>query len=81
MRELALHGSRFVNGVAMKHGEVSHNLSPGTNAGFDRDVLTLGFARRAAAYKRGTLIFHDIERLATIAQQVGPLRYIRTQQS
>ncbi len=143
MTQLALRGSRFVNGVAMKHGEVSHSLYPGypihsitngvhavtwaapsfqalydrylpdwrrdqlslryavsipgegiwaahaeakrtlveyinheTNAGFDRDVLTLGFARRAAAYKRGALIFHDIQRLAKIAEQVGALQIV-----
>ncbi len=29
-------------------------------------VLTLGFARRFATYKRATLIFHDIDRLARI---------------
>ncbi len=143
MTQLALRGSRFINGVAMKHGEVSHSLFPGypihsitngvhavtwaapsfqslydrhlpdwrrdqlslryaisipgeeiwnahqeakrvlvehvnreTNAGFDRDVLTLGFARRAAAYKRGTLIFHDIERLARIAELAGPVQIV-----
>jgi starch phosphorylase len=143
MTQLALRGSRFVNGVAMKHGEVSHSLYPGypihsitngvhavtwaapsfqalydrhlpdwrrdqlslryaisipgqeiwdahiaakrtlvdyvnreTNAGFDRDVLTIGCARRAAAYKRGTLIFHDIERLAKIAEQVGSVQIV-----
>jgi starch phosphorylase len=143
MTQLALRGSRFVNGVAMKHGEVSHSLFPGypihsitngvhavtwaapsfqalydqylpdwrhdqlslryaisipgrkiwdahmeakqtlvdyvnreTNAGFDRDVLTIGFARRAAAYKRGTLIFHDIERLAEISEQRGAIQIV-----
>lgn len=143
MTQLALRGSRFVNGVAMKHGEVSQSLFPGypihsitngvhavtwaapsfqtlydrhlpdwrhdqlslryainipaqdiwnahteakralvdyvnreTNVGFDRDVLTIGFARRAAAYKRGTLIFHDVERLAKMAKQVGPLQIV-----
>ncbi len=30
------------------------------------DVLTIGFARRAAAYKRAHLIFSDLERLANI---------------
>lgn len=29
----------------------------------DPEVLTIGFARRFATYKRATLIFHDIERL------------------
>jgi hypothetical protein len=43
-----------------------------TNAGFDRDVLTVGFTRRAALYKRGTLVFHDLDRLKTIVRQVAP---------
>src|SRR5699024_297628 len=30
------------------------------------DVLTLGFARRFATYKRATLLFRDIDRLASI---------------
>ncbi|OQW32684.1 MAG: alpha-glucan phosphorylase [Nitrospira sp. SG-bin1] len=143
MTQLALRGSRFVNGVAMKHGEVSHSLFPDypihsitngvhavtwaassfqalydrhlpdwrhdqlslryaisipgqriwdahmeakralvdyvnrvTNVGFDRDVLTIGFARRATAYKRGTLIFHDVERLSKIAGQLGPIQIV-----
>jgi glycogen phosphorylase len=32
----------------------------------DPDVLTIGFARRFATYKRGTLLLRDIERLARI---------------
>ncbi len=32
----------------------------------DPDVLTIGFARRFATYKRATLLFHDTERLARI---------------
>jgi starch phosphorylase len=32
----------------------------------DPDALTIGFARRFATYKRGTLIFHNPERLAAI---------------
>ncbi|MDQ3467734.1 MAG: alpha-glucan family phosphorylase, partial [Chloroflexota bacterium] len=32
----------------------------------EEDVLTIGFARRFATYKRATLIFHDIDRLARI---------------
>jgi len=30
---------------------------------FDQSVLTIGFARRFAGYKRATLIMHDVERL------------------
>jgi starch phosphorylase len=47
-----------------------------TNAGLDRDVLTLGFARRATAYKRALLIFNDLERLRRMAQEVGPLQLV-----
>jgi len=32
----------------------------------DKDILTIGFARRFATYKRGTLIFRNIERLKKI---------------
>jgi starch phosphorylase len=143
MTKLALRGSRYVNGVAMKHGEVSHNLFPGypihsitngvhsatwaapsfqqlydrhlpdwrrdqlslryavsipaaeiwdahleakralieyanreTNTGFEHDVFTIGFARRATAYKRVDLIFRDIERLKAIAQRVGRFQLV-----
>lgn len=33
---------------------------------FDPDALTIGFARRFATYKRATLIFRDLERLARL---------------
>lgn len=46
------------------------------NAGFDWKVMTIGFARRATAYKRGTLLFHDIERLKAIADTVGTFQLI-----
>jgi starch phosphorylase len=143
MTKLALRGSRFINGVAMKHGEVSHTLFPEypihsitngvhavtwtappfqalydrrlpdwrrdqlslryavglsdeelwaahmdakraladfvnreTNAGFDRDVLTIGFARRATGYKRPMLLFSDVERLIKLAGQAGGIQLV-----
>ena len=36
-------------------------------AGFSQDILTIGFARRAASYKRAWLILSDPERLKRIA--------------
>ena len=39
-------------------------------------VLTLGFARRAATYKRATLLFTDPERLLKIAEQAGGLQIL-----
>jgi starch phosphorylase len=38
-----------------------------TGASMDYDRLTIGFARRATAYKRATLLFHDLKRLERIA--------------
>lgn len=143
MTYLALRGSRFVNGVGMRHAEVSRGLFPGDTIHaisngvhavrwtspafalvFDRYVpnwrsdnaylrhaigiplddisaahraakedlaiavrrhpgttldpakFTIGFARRAATYKRGDLAFYDIERLRGIAKRVGPLQFV-----
>ena len=143
MTDLGLRCSRYINGVAMKHGEVSQTMFPGypihsitngihvatwtapavqslfdrhlpdwrrdqlslryaisiprpeiwdahmaakhllvdavnheANAGFDWKVLTIGFARRATAYQRATLIFHDIERLKAVAKDVGPFQLV-----
>jgi len=42
----------------------------------DEHVLTLGFARRAATYKRGDLLFYDIERLKRIAARVGKFQVV-----
>ena len=39
-----------------------------TQLGFDTEVLTLGFARRVAPYKRATLIFTDLERLLAMGK-------------
>lgn len=37
-----------------------------TGIGLDPEVLTIGFARRAATYKRGDLIFSDLKRLLAL---------------
>ncbi|MFH1772561.1 MAG: alpha-glucan family phosphorylase [Candidatus Omnitrophota bacterium] len=51
-------------------------INESRSAGFDRNVLTIGFARRATAYKRMNLIFSDIGRLTHIAQNAGKLQFI-----
>ena len=143
MTTLALFFSRYINGVAMKHGEISRGMFPSfpinaiTNGVhaltwtadpfqrlFDRwtpqwrrdnnylryvcgiplaeiqqthaeckrgmlaemqrrsgivmseKTLTLGFARRAAQYKRAPLLFTDIARLRRIAKDVGPIQIV-----
>jgi starch phosphorylase len=141
MTALALESSRFVNGVAMRHSEVSRDMFPGypiraitdgvhatrwtspafqalydrtvpdwrrdpnclrglialdpdeigrahaeakgalldavrdaTGRAWDPGRLTLGYARRATAYKRPTLIFRDLERLQRLAERRGPIQ-------
>ena len=143
MTDLAIHFSRYVNGVAMRHGEVSQGMFPhfpihaitnGVHAAtwaspafhdlFDREipewrrdnaymryaigipleeirkahrlakealfrevqkrtgvlldesVMTIGFARRAATYKRADLLFRDTERLKEIAKSAGPIQVL-----
>ena len=47
-----------------------------TGQHFDPNVLTLGFARRVATYKRASLLFHDTARLVAIAEKIGGLQII-----
>jgi starch phosphorylase len=143
MTYLALYHSKYVNGVAKKHGEVAQQMFPGysidaitngihTNTwlsepmarvfdrhipswrqdpyclrsalniplhelwdahleakkklidfvnkhyhvGMDYETLTIGFARRAAAYKRADLLFTDKERLLEIHDKAGGFQVI-----
>jgi len=47
-----------------------------TGVKLDPSVMTLGFARRATAYKRASLLLSDPKRLVRIARSVGPLQII-----
>jgi glycogen phosphorylase len=47
-----------------------------TGIALDENVLTIGFARRSAAYKRANLIFHDVGRLKSICQSVGRIQLL-----
>jgi starch phosphorylase len=143
MTGLALTCSRYVNGVALRHEQVSRSMFPGypinsitngvhattwtstpfctlydrhfpewrrdnlylryainiapaeiltahaqskralldevekrSGARLDPNALTLGFARRAATYKRPDLLFTDVERLRRLARSVGPLQVV-----
>ncbi|MDP2973118.1 MAG: alpha-glucan family phosphorylase, partial [Deltaproteobacteria bacterium] len=143
MTYLALNLSRYINGVAKKHGEVSRLMFEGysidaitngvhaatwvadpfqklydrylpdwrqdnfsfryalsipkqelweahqqakryliayvnreTDVEMDANILTIGFARRATTYKRGDLLFTDIERLKSISSSVGSFQVI-----
>ena len=143
MTRLALNLSRYVNGVAKRHEEVSREMFPGyqiehiTNGvhsltwtcesfkqlydqyilewrndpamlrkalgipndkiwgahieakarlldyirqsgrgSLSTDTLTIGYARRATAYKRPDLVFTDLVRLREVVARAGPLQFV-----
>jgi starch phosphorylase len=47
-----------------------------TNTGMDAQALTIGFARRATAYKRADLVFSDVNRLINISANTGKIQFI-----
>jgi starch phosphorylase len=66
--------------ILAAHARAKENLlaEVGSRTGLvlDPKVLTLGFARRVATYKRATLLFTDPARLVEIANQAGGLQII-----
>ncbi|MEA3407355.1 MAG: alpha-glucan family phosphorylase [Chloroflexota bacterium] len=54
----------FVQQLAQRGVSLSRGFTPDDL--LDPDVLTIGFARRFATYKRALLLFHDVERLVKI---------------
>ncbi len=76
---------RSVYGIAPKQISETHRegkmalleqLKQRTGQEFDPHVLTLGFARRVATYKRATLLFSDPARLTAIAEKMGGLQIL-----
>ena len=47
-----------------------------TGVDLDPNILTLGFARRVATYKRASLLLHSPERLVEIANRLGGLQIL-----
>ena len=64
-RELALFARGRLRSQFARHGEAPSVLAELEDA-LDPDILTVGFARRFATYKRAGLLFHDIDRLAKL---------------
>jgi starch phosphorylase len=66
--------------ILAAHARAKENLlaEVGSRTGLvlDPKVLTLGFARRVATYKRATLLFTDPERLKEIAAKTGGLQIL-----
>ena len=52
------------------------HIASKTGIHFDANVFTIGFARRAAEYKRADLLFQDVERLKGVAAGAGSLQVV-----
>jgi glycogen phosphorylase len=64
-RELALFARGRLRAQFARHGEAPRTLQE-IGAALDPNVLTIGFARRFATYKRAGMIFTDKDRLARL---------------
>ncbi len=76
-RERLVHfARRRLRAQAVARGASAAELEQAGEA-LDPDALTIGFARRFATYKRATLLMHDVERLAAIANHRDrPVQFI-----
>ena len=64
-RELAHFAQGRLRSQFARHGEAPSVLAE-LDAALDPSILTIGFARRFATYKRAGLLFSDIDRLASM---------------
>lgn len=76
---------RYCGGIPLDEIEAAHDAAKGEMVRLVRDlagvtldpgVLTLGAARRAAAYKRIDLLLRDPDRLAAVVARTGPLQIV-----
>jgi starch phosphorylase len=63
--DLAFFARRRLQSQLARHGESPHTLAELSKA-LDPNMMTIGFARRFATYKRAALLFSDEERLGRI---------------
>src|SRR5439155_1673760 len=75
---LAIRLANVSNGVSALHGKVSRKMWKAIWPDLpDPEALTIGFARRFATYKRGTLLFRNLDRLtAMITSKDRPVQII-----
>jgi starch phosphorylase len=67
---------RRVSRQCRRRGETDEVVEQARNV-LDPHVLTIGFARRFATYKRATLVFSDMERIARMVQDPQrPIQFI-----
>jgi glycogen phosphorylase len=76
---------RYVLGIPKEEIWTAHEVCKGKlvgylkqrcNVEFDPNVFTIGFARRAATYKRGEMLLSDVERLLHIAEKCNGIQIV-----
>ncbi len=73
---LSIPCQKVVEAHRLAKRELINDINRQTNLGFDMDVLTLGFARRATAYKRGDLLLSRPDELSRLAKEAGRLQIV-----
>ena len=68
--EAGWHAAREVSPDALWSVHAAAKARLAERAGIDRELLTIGFARRFATYKRAGLVFSDVERLLALPLQI-----------
>jgi starch phosphorylase len=56
--------------------ELIRCVNDASGVSMDANVFTIGFARRATAWKRADLLFHDLKRLEAIGARVGAFQLV-----
>ncbi len=75
-RELSIFASQRLVAQMARHGEAPSTLVELEQA-LDPEILTIGFARRFATYKRAALLFTDVERLARLVHDAErPVQFV-----
>ena len=68
--------SRIANAHRVAKHRLIETIAERTGEALNESVLTLGFARRVATYKRASLLLEDPKRLAKIAKKLGGLQIV-----
>ena len=73
---LRIPGAEIWKAHAAAKGKLILEVNRRAKLDFDDDTFTLGFARRATAYKRANLLLTEAPRLKSIAARVGRLQVV-----
>ena len=73
---LSIPGEKLWQAHKNAKSELISHVNQTYGSGMDTSTFTIGFARRAAEYKRGDMLFADIERLKKIAQKYKGIQIV-----